>query len=134
MAKLRCDRRVKWRNTSSSPSSGNPAISSRSNPFGMASRAGTSADGQQNPLRPGEPLSKISRGAALRTLRLPSDGSDKALDLLSLVHFGDADEQAIFQFRVPLAQSRAGYDFLRGTPRQQAIALFFPNNTYIQNS
>src|SRR3989304_7217621 len=116
MAKLRCERRVKWRNTSSSPSSGKPTISSRSNAFGMASRAATSADGQQKPLLPGEPLSKISRGAAVRTLRLPGDGSDKALDLLSLVHLGDADEQPIPQFRVPLAQSHSGYDLLRGTP------------------
>ena len=43
---------------------------------------------------------------------------DKALDLLSLVHFGDANKQAILQLRVLWAQSHAGYDFPGSTPPQ----------------
>ena len=59
------------------------------------------SSGQKNALRPGEPLSKSSFGSAAGAGCLVADDSDKSIDLLLLVHFGHADEQAIAQLRVP---------------------------------
>src|SRR5215475_6235912 len=108
MAKFRCERRVKCRSTSSSPSSGNPAISSRNNAGGISAAASPASAGQTIEFRPGELLSKSKFGSVTRRDFLSCDGSDKTVDLLSLVHFGDAAEKAICQFGIPLLQANAG--------------------------
>src|SRR5512145_3139648 len=102
MEKFFCESRVKCLNVSSSPSSGKPLISRRTRELGIASVI-FSSSGQKNALRPGEPLSKMSLVSAVRGALL-GDGSDKPLDLLFFVHLGDANEQTIFQVRVPFFQ------------------------------
>jgi hypothetical protein len=63
-----------------------------------------SASGQMNALRLGEPLSKMSLVSAVRGGTLSGNGSDKPLDLLFFVHLGDANEQTVFQVRIPFFQ------------------------------
>src|SRR5258706_7479463 len=99
MEKLSCESRVKWRSTSSSPNSGKPSMSSRKNALGIEASTLAAGAGHWNALRPGEPLSKRSRGAGARDWRLSCKGSDKRFNLLGLGHFGDTDQPAIAELR-----------------------------------
>src|SRR6266542_1045197 len=132
MAKFRCDKQVKWRNTSSSPNSGNPGISSRSSADGIPPSIGRSCAGQSTALLPEEPLSKSSFGAATRDRLLACDGSDKLLDLLVFVHFSHTDQQTILQLRVPLSQLDARDDFLRRAPGKNIFQVICSNNKFIE--
>src|SRR5512135_684023 len=114
MAKFLCDNRVKWRNVSSSPSSGNPAMSRRSSAAGISSATSPPSSGHKQALRPAEPLSKISFGSAARERGLLDDGSDKPLDLLILIHFSDAHQETIAQLRIPSLQNNSRNDFVFG--------------------
>src|SRR5712692_1550153 len=131
MAKFRCERRVKWRRTSSSPSSGKPGISLRRKPPGIGSFIFASSSGQKKPLLPGEPLSKMSGGAERRRL-VPGAGSDKSFDLLFRIHFSHTDKQAILQFGIPAGQGNAGDDSLSGETAESLRQSFHSKDKLIK--
>src|SRR5262245_23557618 len=110
MAKFLCDKRVKWRSTSSSPNSGKLAMSFLSSATGICSSSLPASVGHEKPLLPGEPVSKISFGARVRERWLLAGGSDKPLDLLSLVELGNTHQETIGQFRIVILQWNAGDD------------------------
>src|SRR5207344_1738543 len=77
-------------------------------------------------LRPGEPFSNSSFGGATCERFLSCAGSDKAVDLLSLIHFSDAGQEGIFQLGIVTLQSDAGDDFLHrafGKKLRQVVRL-----------
>src|SRR3972149_1728726 len=87
---LSCDRRVKWRRVSSSPTSGNGSSLRRYASGSLAS--GTSGAGKRMPRRPFTPISKI-RGSVTGHLR---QHMDKEIDLFAAVHLGHRVQAAIF--------------------------------------
>src|ERR1051325_8021751 len=114
MAKFRCDKRVKWRSTSSSPSSGKPAMSARSKSAGMASSIRPASAGHNTALRPAEPLSNNSFAAGGRGRGSFGKGVDKAFDLLKLVRLGHTQQQTVLQLRIKIFLRNAGNDLFRG--------------------
>src|SRR2546425_4278578 len=133
MAKFKCESRVKWRSTSSSPSSGKPGISSRRSTPGIRSVILVSSSGQKKPLLPGEPLSKISGGADRKRL-VPGECSDKLFDLLFLVRLSHADKQAILKLGIPTDQRNAWDDLLSGEMRESPLQSVHAKNKLIEKS
>src|SRR4029079_5811741 len=74
----------------------------------------SSACGQSKALRPTKPLSNSSLGSATRDGLFPGDGSDKSVDLPSLIHFGHAHQKTIFQLWVKRLQRNPRNDFRSG--------------------
>jgi hypothetical protein len=87
---------------------------------------------QSMALRPGEPLSNSSFGGATCERFLSCAGSDKAVDLLSLIHFSDADQEGIFQLGIVTLQSDAGDDFLRRAFGEKLRQIVRPQNEFIE--
>ena len=87
---------------------------------GIASSTLPPSAGQSMALRPGEPLSKSSFGGAACERFLSGAGSDKSVDLLSLVHFGDAHQEGNLSAPDTIAPRRCRERF--SAPRKRRTA------------